>query len=414
MRFILSMLFIAIGYSASAQLIVDGKIAMWDKLTNTFLATIPDTCFNETVTVNVTPDPLWQTYTMDGLTESNELIIQQLTSETAIDICFEDTTGVSTEATLQFTFLPMLSLKGEFGYDYSEGTFMLSCPDNRKTDTLAANIKWRGGTTNTPNKHKRNYTVKLPNDTTLLGLRDDNKWILDAGQADVFRLRNRVAMDLWNDLSRKPYYADQHPKARNGVSGRVVELFLNDEYRGIYNLSEDLDRKQMKLKKVQDNIVHGCLYKVKQYGYGNMNDTVDIFDNHSEMWENIEVKYPDLADNDTTDWSTLYNAIKFVVESSDDDFANQVADYFDLPIVTDVSIFISIVNGLDNRGKNILWAVYDKQQDKKLTPAPWDLDCTVGQELLWDRSIIYNTRLFGNPFLYSHNICFVNGPRDMN
>ncbi len=257
---------------------------MWDKLTNTFLASIPDTCFNETVTVSITPDRLWQTYTMDGLTESNELIIQQLTSETAIDICFEDTTGLSTEATLQFTFLPTLNLKGEFGYDYSEGTFMLSCPDNRKTDTLAANIKWRGGTTNTPNKHKRNYTVKLPNDTTLLGLRDDNKWILDAGQADVFRLRNRVAMDLWNDLSRKPYYADQHPKARNGVSGRVVELFLNDEYRGIYNLSEDLDRKQMKLKKVQDNIVYGCLYKVKPYGYGNMNDTVDIFDIHAEMW----------------------------------------------------------------------------------------------------------------------------------
>lgn len=376
------MLFIAIGYSTSAQLIVDDKIAMWDKLTNTFLATIPDTCFNQNVVVSVIPDRQWKSFTIDGLTESNELIIQQLTSETAIDICFEDSTGLSTEATLQFTFLPILNLKGEFGNDYSEGTMMLSCPDSLKTDTLAANIKWRGASTNTPNKHKRNYTVKLPNDTIILGMRNDNKWILDAGQADVFRLRNRIAMDIWNDMARQPYYADQHPKARNGVSGKVVELFLNDEYRGIYNLSEDLDRKQMKLKKVQDNTVHGCLYKVKGYGYGNMKDTVDYYDNHSKMWEKIEIKYPDLADNDTTDWSTLYNAFKFVVESSDDDFAEQVADYFDLPIVTDISIFISVVNGLDNRGKNIIWAVYDKQQDKKLTPAPWDLDCTVGQEWL--------------------------------
>ena len=39
-----------------------------------------------------------------------------------------------------------------------------------------------------------------------------------------------------------------------------------------------------------------------------------------------------------------------------------------------------MVNALDNRGKNVFWAVYDKAQDKKLTPALWDLDCSMGQE----------------------------------
>ena len=394
MRNIFLFLFLTVCTQVSAQLLVDGRVAMWDRLTNTFLATMPDTCFNKNVRLSI---------------QSDIITVNNLNNETVIPVSLKDSTGQNIDAKLQFTFLPIVLLSGDFTYNYQAGTLLLSCPDSLKTDTLAAKIKWRGGSTNEPGKHKRNYTVKLTNDTTLLGMRNDNKWILDAGQADVFRLRNRVAMDLWNDMARKPYYADRKPNARNGVSGKVVELFLNDEYRGIYNFSENLDRKQMKLKKVENGTIHGCLYKVKQFGYGNMNDTVDIYDNHSEMWEYIEVKYPDLSDNDTTDWSPLYNAINFVVMSSDEEFANHVADYFDMPIVTDISVFISVVNGLDNRGKNIMWAVYDKQEDKKLTPAPWDLDCTVGQEwvtedirgpeILFDWEIGLTNRLIKNNVL---------------
>lgn len=276
--------------------------------------------------------------------------------------------------------LPVLKLHGIFGYDYQRGTVVIEYPDGQASDTLQASIKWRGGTTNGDTKHKHNYKVKLDTDTSLFGMRSDNNWILDAGQADQFRLRNRVAMDLWNDMARLPYYADREPKARNGVSGCIVELYLNDEYMGIYNLSENMDRKQLKIKKAKNGEVRGVLYKVKQYGYGNMNDTVDIYDNHSDTWENIEVKYPEIADNDTTDWKPLYDALNFVTFSSDEEFAAQVTDYFDMPVIVDISIFISIVNAFDNRGKNILWACYDKTESQKLTPAPWDLDCTVGQE----------------------------------
>ena len=297
--------------------------------------------------------------------------------------------------------LPVVRLTGTFGNDYQAGTFELI--DDTTTITMDANIKWRGGTTNAPDKHKRNYKIKLSADTTLLGMRHDDSWILDAGQADPFRLRNLIAMELWNDMSHRPYYIDKQPEARNGFSGRVVEVYLNDEYQGIYNLMENIDRKQMKLKKVLNGQVRGCLYKVKHYGYGNMNDTVDIYDNHSDTWEYIEAKYPDLNDNDTTDWSTLYNALNFVTFSSDEEFAAHVDEYFDIPVVIDMSIFIGIIGGLDNRGKNILWAVYDKTKDKKLTPVPWDLDCSIGQywieekfrgpEILFDWQIGLTTRL---------------------
>ena len=386
--------------TAQGQVCIDGRHVFVDSLTNTLLATIPEHLFGGDATLTIAIEPGCQEMVINGTTvvSSSSSDADTESSATATytfcNISAEQTWPVALsfgnnkkqEMSLQFTFLPVVQLNGSFNSDYQEGTFIFVCPDSAQTDTLTARIKWRGGSTNKPTKHKHNYKVKFDEDHTFLGMRNDNNWILDAGQADIFRLRNRIAMNLWNDFNSKPYYADQEPKARIGVSGQVVELFLNGKYHGIYNFSENLDRKQTKVKKVDKTTgdIRGCLYKVKNYGYGNMNDTVDIYDNHSETWNVIEAKYPDLEDADTTDWSTLYNAINFVVFSSDEEFAEQVSDYFDLPVVVDISVFIATMGALDNRGKNILWAVHDKTQDKKLTPMPWDLDGTVGQEWMPD------------------------------
>ena len=89
-------------------------------------------------------------------------------------------------------------------------------------------------------------------------------------------------------------------------------------------------------------------------------DVKTMYDNKSEIWDVFEVKYPELDDIEETDYSTLWNAINFVANSSDEEFINHVAEYFDIPVI------------------------YDKAQDKKLTPAVWDLDATVGPKWLGD------------------------------
>jgi hypothetical protein len=259
---------------------------------------------------------------------------------------------------------------------------LFSHPDSATTDTLTARIKWRGGTTNAANKHKRNYKLNFDEDHRFFGLRNDDKWMLDAGQPDVFRLRNRIAMDLWNKMARKPYYADQEPKALNGVRGDIVELFLGNEWRGIYNLSEFIDRKQLKLKKIDDKtgIIRGCLYKGISWNKTKMFDIFDSYDNSKDTFFGYEFKYPELGDDsDTIDWAPLIAANNFARNSTDEEFQQQVDDYFDIPVLIDYNIFFNVVNAVDNVGKNMYWAVYDKTADQRLTPTPWDLDATFGQ-----------------------------------
>ena len=280
--------------------------------------------------------------------------------------------------------LPIIKLTGDFGYDYQEGTVSIIYSDGSSDNNLSARIKWRGGTTNAEGKHKRNYKIKFSEDHSFFGLRNDNNWILDAGQADVFRLRNRIATELWNDFTTKPYYINQELKALSGVRGQVVEVYLNEEYRGIYCLTECIDRKQMKLKKYdKDGTIHGVLWKSTGFGSSGFNIVPDGYDNSQLMMDVFEAKYPEPGDDlPETDYSILWNAINFVVNSTDEEFSEHVNEYFDIPVIIDYYLFVNVLSALDNEGKNMYWAVYDQQNDKKITPAIWDLDLTVGSKYL--------------------------------
>ena len=117
---------------------------------------------------------------------------------------------------------------------YVKGTveiadFQRRNPDSQFTATYSCQVKYRGATS--INYTKKSFSVKLIDsignelDSEILGLRDDNSWILDAMAIDRIRMRNRVCFDLWNQLSKTPY-ATKFDN-RNGTVGMFVEVFIN-------------------------------------------------------------------------------------------------------------------------------------------------------------------------------------------
>ena len=278
--------------------------------------------------------------------------------------------------------IPVLVLRGTFSNEYQNGTVEFYSSQGTTPVSYEAKIKWRGGSTNTEGKHKRNYKIKFKDKQQFFGLKADKNWILDAGQQDLFRLRNRIATELWNDFARKPYYAADGDEVFSGVRGRVVEVFLNDEYIGIYSLIETMDNKTLGLSKSRKGIIHGQLWKTNGYGLSMMYNTPSVFDNTSSTWDVFETKYPDIKDVYPTDYSPLWKAINFVVNSSDEEFKDSVAYYFDLPVVEDYYIFTQTLCAVDNIGKNMYWAIYDSKESPKITFAVWDLDLTVGSSYL--------------------------------
>lgn len=385
---ILAFTFLVLSIRSYAQFTINGKNIVYDKISNTYLVTIPEECFGKDYQAQIafTNDSNWTNVSINGQTIDTDYVFEEVTANKNYNIkATKDNEKI--DAQLTFTFLPILALQGDFGYDYAQGNLQLHTPTESTPINTIIKAKWRGGSTNGADKHKRNYKIKTLNakgksqDISFLGMREDNNWILDAGQIDLFRLRNRIATELWNDFSTKPYYADKEPKAKTGVDGRVVEVILNNEYRGIYSLTEAMDRKEMKLKKYDEKNqeFHGQLWKVSSWEKAQFWSIDKDYDNTQETWHGIETKYPDMDDVNPTDYSTLYNAIDFVANSDEQTFKTQVAHYFDLPVVMDYQLFMEVTQAIDNRGKNMYWAVYDKAKDKKLTLAVWDLDATMGQ-----------------------------------
>lgn len=307
-------------------------------------------------------------------------------------------------ARLQFTALPIVEITtSHLSKSYfTKGSFHLIEPSLKFTDsTLTASFRHRGDFTTLMSK--KSYGVKFTDatgrkqDRSLPGMRTDNYWILDALAVDPARLRNRVAMDLWSDMATPPYFAPAtRNTARTAVSGCMVEVYENGAYKGIYNLSERIDRKQLQLvQNKKQSEAKGCLYKSTTWDTWTLmganpstgqpvGHRPPQYDNSASRWSCWESKYPEPKDGKLTDWKPLYEACELVATASDKDFIRRVGEVFDLPVLVDYYLFVELLHAVDNTGKNMHWAVYDASQSRKLTPVPWDLDGTFGRD--WNGS----------------------------
>jgi hypothetical protein len=367
-----------------------------------YLYPTPSEHFGQDVTLPVryTANEGWGRMHIDGteVRDGDTYTFSKVTGGKYHTLTISHSDGTTVTTRMTFTSLPVVSIDGTFSDNYSEGGIIVQEPGKEQYERQRMKAKWRGGITNGSDKHKRNYHVKFMDadgekkDQKFFGLRNDNSWILEACQVDMSRIRNRMVTDLWNDYCTKPYYADREPKALSGTRGRFVELILNEEYRGIYCMTEAMDRKQMKLAKYDEDTqtIHGELWKSKDWSYsvfmGHQSDNTTypgtspvVFNNNSESWDRYYVKYPDIEDVKPTDWQTLYDAVDFVCTSSDSLFRLQVAEYFDMPVVIDYYILMETTLATDNHGKNMYFAVYDKQTDKRITFGLWDMDACLGQ-----------------------------------
>lgn len=101
--------------------------------------------------------------------------------------------------------------------------------------------------------------------TSLLGMPSESDWILNANYTDKSFLRNVMAYQLWHDMG---HYSTRY---------HFVELIVNNQYQGIYILSEKIkrDKNRLNIAKLSntqnsgDELTGGYIFKVdKQTGSG--------------------------------------------------------------------------------------------------------------------------------------------------
>ena len=210
-------------------------------------------------------------------------------------------------------------------------------------------------------------------DVQFRNLRNDDDWVLDALYNEPLRIRTHIAHKLWLKIHNVHYILDE-PKAKAGADIFFTEMFLDGKYNGIYVLSEQVDRKLLKLEKY-DNEIRGELYKGITWNGGAVTYSgLPSLDNDSRFWGGYEAKYP--QEEEATDWTNLYDLTDFVMNASDADFNAKIWSKIHFENFRDYYIYLNLLRARDNTGKNLFMAKRDS--DEPFFCSPWDLDACFG------------------------------------
>ncbi|MBP9078862.1 MAG: CotH kinase family protein [Flavobacteriales bacterium] len=302
-------------------------------------------------------------------------------AEVALGSAFPVTAADGTPFQLFFTALPLIGITTTapiVDEPKVPGAFILSDGSGLLTQA-SLGIEFRGSSSQF--LPKLSFLIEFRSDTAweeetdveLLGMRNDDDWNLQALYNEPLRLRSVVNNRLWR-MIHTPYYQFIEPDAVTGVSMQHAELFVNGSYRGIYAVSERVDRKQLQLKDYNGTI-RGELFKGVSWGASTFSEAPP-YNNTNDIWSGFEHEYP----KEVTDWSSLHAFVAFVVNASTTEFLNQYPAQFEQDNAVDYFLFLNLLWATDNTGKNIYVARYDAG-----TPyfyVPYDLDGTFG--VMWD------------------------------
>ncbi len=356
-----------------------------------WLCSIPQSCFGDNFTATVNYGDSISDFAIDSVmvASGEEFMFENVEGgkQYAVSAIMNDQ---EISGYITFTWLPVVEIYGNFGQYYRYGSIVVNEPDSAMGEPLFAKIKWRGHSTLSGNKH--NYRIKLlnPEDSTkenhrFVGLRNDNTWVLDAGQKDFLRVRNHVNLGLWQDMARRAWYTDTLPNARKGSRGEMVEVIVNDTYMGIYSLREPLDRKQLKLKRYdeQNKVFHGVLWEAYQWTRTVTMSNPSPRTPGMVTWDGFQIDYPDYGEVGSVYWKPLESAVYFAGRADENMRlrVDSMGYYFDLPVMQDYFLFITTIQALDNESKNIFYACYDVQTNPRLVMFPWDTDISLGANI---------------------------------
>ena len=299
---------------------------------------------------------------------------------------------------IQFTTLPVIEIDtgsvGIFQNRDTDCTIRVFDPDYRYHGLSEAFVSYRGvvskrGRTSARYSEKHPYNFSLIRDgekwdQSLLGLRKDSDWLLDSAYNDRSRMRNRVLMDVWDDIYRLPW----NQTISGGTHGIFTEVIINGSYRGLFVLGEKQDRKQLGLAKTGSKW-HSQFFRTGETGKDSASPAGFVSlgreqpaDDNPSRWYNVDLRYPNSKGLDfEAEWEDFYQFVRLAVKGSREELAENIAKYADLDNLARYWLFINAMDMTDNMRKNMTFARLDNKDERfsRFIVVPWDMDASLGR-----------------------------------
>lgn len=296
----------------------------------------------------------------------------------AYDAAFYD------EYYLKCTTLPIMNITCDTDIDIQDVPMSVALFDNRqgatqKVTTSQGTIHVRGGSTQI--YPKKAYKLSLTqeslgdnirnNKVALLGMRQDDDWILYPAYNDQEKIRNVFSSNLWKYTCAK----DNSFGIDNGMEYKYIELFLNGEYWGLYALGYPIDELQLEIDGAQQEHLYKKRTWESEVFITPENDTAvtgyTTTESEKDDWLPLKQYYTLLH----TDWKnseSMYSGI-------------------DIDNAIDMYLFVNLIQGLDHVGalgtasiKNMYLSIKYIDNKEVMLYTPWDMDITWGNKWTGD------------------------------
>ncbi|HHT29508.1 CotH kinase family protein [Petrimonas mucosa] len=271
--------------------------------------------------------------------------------------------------------------------NYVEGTLVIK--ENGKTVTeKSMRIKGRGNATWT--YPKKPYKIKLDKKASILGMEEAKDWVLLANYCDKTLLRTAIAFKL-SRLMRFPWTPDD----------RFVELVLNGEYLGNYQLVEPVEQGTNRVDIPDD----GFLFERDGY----YNQEVNYF--VSSRGYGFSFKNPDPEEDLTPQqWEYIKNYVDtfegVLASSTFNDPQDGYARFIDVASFVRWFVYHNILANMDTN----VYMVKEDMGNSKIEMYPvWDFEWSLGigwydgarprpaNYYVWESNAFYYDKLLQDP-----------------
>jgi len=215
-------------------------------------------------------------------------------------------------------------------------------------------------------------------DTPFFGMTEDMTLI--ACSIDPLMIRDRLSWDMYN--------AFMHEDEPFGdLETRYAELFVNDDYHGVYLMMKAYDYEQEMALEAKDAPLSDTYYRTVDGVIENPERPV-IMDHLGHSYEQH------YAPAGETDFQSIRPYLDLIAEEDDALFSQKVLERMDLDSVIRYALFIEACGMIDNEFNNLgIWAHYEKN-GIRYSFVPWDLDVSWGLDDDRNSEIWYSFDLF--------------------
>lgn len=162
-----------------------------------------------------------------------------------------------TEYGVIFTTFPVIRLEGSVLYKTADmqseygGEVTLWDADYVGTGAMVAensSVQWHNDDVRVKKKNDRNLKLSAvtkdgdSKSIDIMGLGEDDDWLLNSLSADDSKVRKNLATQLWNNMN-----TNMSANTLVMPDGNYAEVIYNGEYKGVYFVSRKTDRKHLNL-----------------------------------------------------------------------------------------------------------------------------------------------------------------------